>query len=122
VIFYTEPRFTKDLDIWVRPDIKNAKRIYGALTEFGAPLKGVSWETFTDKNVFYQVGIAPVRIDVMMSLSGIDFDIAWKKRKKSNYGGVSINILGKTELIKSKKAAGRKQDKLDVEILEKGKI
>lgn len=117
VIFYTEPRFTKDLDIWVKPDIENAKKVYDALAEFGAPLKGVSRETFTDKKVFYQVGMAPVRIDVMMGLSGISFDLAWKKRKRSDYAGISINILGKDELIKSKKAAGRKQDEIDVDIL-----
>jgi hypothetical protein len=117
VIFYTEPRFTKDVDIWVKPDIKNARMVYSALKEFEAPLKGVSWKTFTNKKVFYQVGMAPVRIDIIMDIAGLDFDFAWNRREKSKYADVSINIIGKEELKKSKLAVKRTQDLLDLEIL-----
>jgi len=117
VIFYSEPRFTKDLDLWIKPDNENAKRAYGALKVFGAPLKNISWKTFTNKNLFYQVGIAPVRVDIIMSLGDADFDVAWEKRKKSKYADVSVNIIGIDELIRSKKAAKRKQDEMDLETL-----
>ncbi len=91
VVFYTEPRFTKDLDIWVEPSEQNAKRIYQALTKFGAALKGITFEDFTNEKIIYQIGIAPVRIDIMMGISGLRFDRAWKNRKKSKYAGISIS-------------------------------
>jgi len=114
VIFYGVPRFTKDVDIWVKPESKNALKVHAALKEFGAPLKGISPETFTRKNLFYQIGVAPVRIDIMMDLAGMAFDFAWKRRKKSHYAGVSINIIGKNELKRSKIRSKRAQDLLDL--------
>ncbi len=117
VAFYTEPRYTKDLDIWVSNDRANAKRLHKALADFGAPLKGVSAEDFANKKMIYQIGVAPVRIDILMDASGIKFENAWKNRKKSKYGGVSINILGIKELIYSKKKAGREQDVSDIKKL-----
>lgn len=117
VIFYTEPRYTKDLDVWVEPDEANAKRVYEALKDFGAPIKGVSWKTFMGKDLFYQIGIVPVRIDIMMGLGNIDFADAWQRRQKTKYGGIPIGIIGLKELIRSKKAARRGQDTIDLELL-----
>jgi len=117
VVFYAEPRFTKDLDIWVEPSEQNAKRLYKALTKFGAPLKGITLEDFTNGKMIYQIGVAPVRIDIMMGISGLKFYRAWKNRKQSKYAGISINILGFKELIYSKKKAGRAQDFLDIKKL-----
>ena len=117
VIYYTEPRFTKDLDIWVEAEPKNANRLYAALKEFGAPLKDVSPEDFINKKMIYQIGVAPIRIDIIMGLSSLDFASAWKNRTRSEYGGISIKILGKKELIKSKEKSKRLQDRLDVKNL-----
>lgn len=115
--FYTEPRFTKDLDIWVDPEIKNAKFLTEALKHFGAPLKGVSLKDFLNENLIYQIGIAPIRVDIMMGLSGLEFGRAWSSRRRSVYAGIPISILGKDELIYTKKRAGREQDLLDVKKL-----
>lgn len=117
VTFYTEPRFTKDLDIWVSNDIINAKRLYKALIDFGAPLKGISMEDFTNKKMIYQIGVAPVRIDIIMGLSGLKFENAWKRCKKTNYDRISINIMGIKDLIYSKKRTKRDQDSLDIKKL-----
>ena len=122
VAFYTEPRYTKDLDIWVRNDLPNAKRLYKALIDFGAPLKGVAVEDFTDKKMIYQIGVAPIRIDILMGAAGIKFENAWKNRKRTHYGGVPINILGIKELIYSKKKIKREQDVLDVKKLSNKKF
>ena len=122
VAFYTEPRYTKDLDIWVRNDLPNAKRLYKALIDFGAPLKGVAVEDFTDKKMIYQIGVAPIRIDILMGAAGIKFENAWKNRKRTRYGGVPINILGIKELIYSKKKIKREQDVLDVKKLSNKKF
>ena len=119
VMYYTQPRYTKDIDIWVKPDSENAKKTYKALKEFGAPLRGISWEDFTNKKLFYQIGVAPVRIDVIMDLPGIDFDATWKRRVRSKYAGISINIMGIADLKKSKIATERPQDLLDLQKLKR---
>ena len=119
VIFYTEPRYTKDLDLWVEPDQDNARKVFRALGKFGAPLKGISSEDFTKKGMIYQIGVAPVRIDVLMDIGGIAFAAAWKNRRRSVYAGVPINVIGLAELKKAKIAANRPQDRLDLEKLEK---
>ena len=117
VAFYREPRFTKDLDIWVEASPRNAELLYKALSDFGAPLKRVSPEDFTDEKMIYQIGVAPVRVDIMMGLKGMKFIKAWAHRKKSKYAGVPINIVSLKELIYSKKKSGREQDILDVKRL-----
>lgn len=78
VIYYTEPRYTKDLDIWINPQTKNAQRVWKALKEFGAPLRGIQPEDFTFKNLVYQIGVAPIRVDIMMGITGVEFTLAWK--------------------------------------------
>ena len=121
VVYYTEPRFTKDLDISIKPDPKNAGKIYAALKEFGAPLKDISEHDFTRQGMVYQIGVAPVRIDIIMGITGIRFDMAWKKRTRSKYGNVHINIIGLKDLISSKRKTNRAQDRLDLERLVKVK-
>jgi len=117
VAYYTEPRFTKDLDIWVNPTASNGQRVYNALKGFGAPLKGMKPDDFTKKEMIYQIGVVPIRVDIMMDLAGIDFGAAWKNRRRSWYGGARINILGLNELKISKKRFGRKEDIFDLERL-----
>ena len=114
VIFYTEPRYTKDIDIWVEPALKNAEKLYKALGEFGAPLKDISAKDFADKRTIYQIGVAPVRIDIITSISGSTFTEAWKDRRKTKYADVSINIIGVKDLIRAKKKAGRPLDLNDI--------
>ncbi len=114
VSFYTEPRFTKDLDIWIEPSIKNAQRLFSSLKEFGAPLKNITVSDFTKRDIIYQIGVVPIRIDIITRLPGVKFDKAWKSKKSTKYGDTLINIIGVEELIKSKKRIGRLQDKLDI--------
>ena len=118
VIYYAEPRYTKDLDIWVRPSSDNALRVWRGLERFGAPLREVTVQDFTDPEMVYQMGVAPNRIDILMGIEGVDFDSAWKNRVESTYDGIPIYILGKYELICAKKASRRPQDVLDLEKLE----
>ena len=119
VIYYSEPRFTKDLDIWVKQEPKNVSRLYFALKEFGAPLRNIHPSDFLEKNMIYQIGVAPVRVDIILDIADISFDVAWENRVKSRYSNIPINILGLKELIKSKKKTGRSQDRLDLEKLRK---
>ena len=121
VIYYAEPRYTKDLDIWVEPTKENAKMVWEALAVFGAPLEGVTLEDFCNQKLIYQIGIAPNRIDIMMNVSGVEFKSAWERREKSSYGGEPILILHIDDLIRAKKTMNREQDRIDVKSLEQAK-
>lgn len=123
VMKYAEPRFTKDLDIWVKADNENARAVFDALKAFGSPLEGMSVDDFAHEGYFYQMGVAPLRIDILMSVAGVSFDDAWANRVTSDVGGVTAVFISKEDLIKSKKATGRPQDLIDAELLElSGKI
>ena len=119
VIRHTEPRFTKDLDLWIGATAENAERCFRALASFGAPLAGLGPLDFTQQGYIYQMGVPPFRVDILMSLRGLSFEQAWQRRDVETIDGVSIPFLSKDDLIESKLAAGRPQDLLDVESLRK---
>jgi len=114
VIFYSVPRYTKDLDIWIPAALNDPKRVYEALKAFGAPLRDIAPGDFQNPKMFLQIGVAPVRVDILVGLPGVSVQEAWKHRRRSRYGRTPINILGLGELVRSKKAVSRPQDKLDL--------
>ena len=116
---YAEPRYTKDLDLWVLANPGNAQKIYYALREFGAPLVDISADDFAHEGYFYQMGIPPVRVDILMSIPGMtSFEEAWERRENVEIDGVVFPFISKQDLIISKRASGRPQDLLDVRSLE----
>ncbi len=117
VMKYSEPRFTKDLDVFIATDQENAKSVYLALKEFGAPLENLSSDDFVHKGYFYQMGRPPLRVDIMMSIPGIEFDVAWKNRELVEFDDLKLFFISRSDLIKAKEASGRPQDKIDVEKL-----
>jgi hypothetical protein len=114
VMRYTEPRYTKDLDLWVDTKPANAQRVYKALVEFGVPLLGYSPEDFTERYSVFQIGVEPQRIDVLGNISGVRFSSAWEKRRTSRVEGLTIHFIALADLIKNKEAAGRPQDLIDL--------
>ena len=119
VMKYTEPRYTNDLDLWISTDKENAEAVYAALKAFGAPLRNLTAEDFAEEGYFYQMGRAPFRLDIMMSITGVEFKSAWKHRTEVELEGLVIPFISKADLICSKKASGRPQDLIDVRNLEK---
>jgi hypothetical protein len=119
VMKYSEPRFTKDLDLWISTDRLNAAAVFQALKEFGAPLKGLSEGDFSEEGYFYQMGKAPFRLDIMMSIPGITFKKAWKNRETVKLEGLDIYFISRDDLIRAKEAGGRPQDIIDAENLKK---
>ena len=112
------PRATGDIDLWVRPSAENSERIWKAFEKFGAPMKGLEKSDFESSDLIVQIGRAPRRIDVITSVSGLDYDTAWKNRKTIEIEGITIAVLGRSDFIKNKKAVGRPQDIADVKRLE----
>ncbi len=118
---YTEPRYTKDIDLWVDASTENSGRVFEALLRFGAPLKGVSAADFSTPGVFYQMGRPPVRVDVLTSLSGVNFADCWERRVTGRFGNRDVCVISIDDLILNKRAVGRLQDLADVERLEEAR-
>ena len=118
VIKHTEPRYTKDIDIWVETSQQNAKGVFSALKKFGAPLTGLKEEDFTDSESFYTMGLPPSRVDILTDLKGVKFLEAWDKRVEGDFGGEPIFYISIEDLLVNKKAVGRLQDLADAEKLE----
>jgi hypothetical protein len=113
-MIYSEPRFTKDLDIWVDATVDNSANVFDSLKDFGAPLEGLAPDDFVSSG-FFQMGRSPIRIDILMSIDGLDFESAWHNRKPGDFDGIPVNYLGRDDLIVNKKASARPQDLLDLE-------
>jgi len=117
VMKYSEPRFTKDLDLWIATDPENAHAVYAALREFGAPLANLTTDDFTRHDYFYQMGRPPLRVNIMMSIPGLEFEEAWKNREVVELDELKILFISRSDLIRSKEASGRPQDKIDIDKL-----
>ena len=119
---YTEPRGTKDIDVWVKPEMINAQKVFEALAEFGAPLEGLSVEDFTDEESFFIIGINPNRIDILKKIPGLEFAGAYQNRETFALKDVRASFLSLDDLILAKQASARPQDIADVEKLKKAKM
>ena len=115
------PRATGDLDVWVRPDPKNAERVWTALTEFGAPLRAfdLSQADLTASGVAFQMGEPPRRIDILTAITGVDFEEAWATRSVHRVGDLDVPFLGRAALLDNKRATARAKDLADVAVLER---
>ncbi len=115
---HAKPRFTGDMDIFVDSGKDNAEKILKVLENFGFSKVGIGIEDLTSANRIIQLGYAPLRIDLLTSISGVTFLQAWKNKVGGKYGRQAVYFIGKEDLIKNKKASGRKKDLLDLEDLE----
>ena len=114
------PRYTGDLDILVRPDAENGQNIVAALKEFGFGSLGLSVEDFTAADKVVQLGVPPVRVDFVTSLTSVTWQEAVSGRVRGFFGAVPVYYLGKKEFIRNKRALGRMKDLADVEAIEGG--
>ncbi len=116
--FHAQPRFTKDIDLWVGNQPENLNRVRVALEEFGAPVAMLAQiESARDEDVLW-MGVPPVRIDVVKGVPGGDFPACYSRRIVATWEGVPVSIIARCDLIAIKRASGRPQDILDVEVLE----
>ncbi len=106
-------------DFWISPDPANAGKVFHALKKFGAPLAVITVKDFTKREMVYQMGLPPGRIDILMGPKGLEFEECWNHRKSSRYGDVKANFLSLSDLIKNKEAVGRPQDLIDLDNLRK---
>jgi hypothetical protein len=117
VSFHAQPRATKDIDIFIKPDTDNGKAICAALTKFGAPLAGLTSEDFTEPASFFRMGREPFAVDILSEIPGVDFDAAWERRVDAVIdpnSGLVAHFISASDLMSAKIAAGRAQDIADV--------
>lgn len=122
VIRYTEPRYTKDLDLLISPTSENANKIYGALKKFGAPLFDLTPSDLTVDGNFFQIGLPPNRVDIIVAVPGVNFDEAFKRAERIIIDNLSIPIMSLDDLVQAKLAAGRPQDLVDAGALTRAKL
>jgi hypothetical protein len=118
VIAHGFPRATGDINLWVRPSPENACRVMLALRRFGAPLADLKEEDLSTPGVIFQIGVVPNRIDILTVVDGVTFEEAWASRLTATVEGKEVPVLGRSALIRSKHAAGRKKDLIDAAWLE----
>ena len=115
--FHGAPRFTGDLDLFVNPDTANAQSILAALKAFGFASVGLTLNDFERPDQVVQLGVPPVRIDLITSITGVSWDEAWADRIAGRYGDIPVHYIGRDQFIANKRATGRTQDVADLEML-----
>lgn len=117
VIVYSEPRYTKDLDIWVEASKQNATKLVKALAKFGAPRDAISVEDFVKPGTMFIFGLEPNRVDILTSVKGRSFKVAYKDKTLITIGKLKVPLVSLRDLIKIKRSTARPQDLLDLEKL-----
>lgn len=117
VAFHGYPRFTGDIDFFVRPTVANAERVLAALADFGFGDVGLDVDALTRPDKVIQLGQPPNRIDLLTSISGVDFNDAWRDRIAADLDGLPVYFIGRHTLLTNKLASGRAKDLADVEAL-----
>ena len=118
---YGHVRATKDLDVWVRPDLANGHKVLQALAAFGAPLGDLTADDLSKAGTIFQIGVPPLRIDLITAIDGVEFSEAWPDRFRAAFAGEPVFVISRHHLITNKRAAARLQDLADAERLEKEK-
>ena len=118
VNMYGYIRATVDLDIWILADADNAKKVYSAVAEFGAPVAEMKPEEFAEYGMIFQIGVAPCRVDIISKISGVRYADAVTRAVQKTIDGIPVRIISLDDLIANKKASGRAKDLADVEALE----
>lgn len=115
--FHGAPRYTGDIDIFIKSDKNNAKRIINVLKDFGFSTLELSIEDFQKEDNVIQLGLPPVRIDIITSISGVSWTQAEASKERGEYGDVPVFYLGKDQYLANKRATGRAKDIADIEAL-----
>jgi hypothetical protein len=115
--YHGAPRYTGDLDILVRPDIENGRRILGALQDFGFASLGLKTDDFAVLDQIIQLGVPPIRVDILTSLTGVSWDEVASASERGKFGDVDVSYIGRREFVLNKRSIGRKKDLADLEAI-----
>jgi predicted nucleotidyltransferase len=122
VAYHGYPRATIDFDIWVRPTIENARRVYKALEEFGFPTGGMGETTFATQGVGARMGVPPMRLELITFADGLVFEAAYANRVRARMDEIDVNLISLDDLKLNKKTVGRNKDLADLDHLPGGSL
>jgi predicted nucleotidyltransferase len=115
---YSEPRATKDLDLFIRSEVKNSEAVFRALAAYGAPIAGLTPADFRDDpNAVFQIGQPPARVDILQHIDGVTFDEAWQQRAGTSLDEIDTHVISAKHLVQNKLHSGRLRDLADVEAI-----
>jgi predicted nucleotidyltransferase len=115
---YAEPRATKDLDLFIRSEVKNSEAVFRALAAYGAPIAGLTPADFRDNpNSVFQIGQPPARVDILQHIDGVTFDEAWQHRAKTSLDEIDTYVISASHLVQNKLQSGRLRDLADAEAI-----
>ncbi len=112
--FYGVPRYTRDIDIFVRPSKENATKLLSVLRDFGFASVELAADDFLVPGRIVQLGVEPYRIDLLTGITGVEFEDAWSDRVAGDLGGVPVPIISLRAFKQNKRAAGRPKDLADL--------
>ena len=112
------PRATMDIDLWILPSPDNADAVLRALARFGAPMGELTRDDLMQEGIVFQIGVAPRRIDLLTSVTGLHFDEAYAHSQVVDIDGIDVHVIAREDLIINKRATGRTRDLADAEVLE----
>lgn len=115
--FHGAPRYTGDLDVFVKPEPINARHIMRALHAFGFGSVGLTEADFEQEGRVVQLGFPPVRVDIITSITGVSWEQAHSGRVQGQFGDLPVHYIGREDLIANKRALGRKKDLADLEAI-----
>ena len=115
---YAKPRNTGDIDVFVNKDEKNAEKIIQVLNQFGFEGIGITKQDLLAEGKIVQLGVSPIRIDIMNSIDGVNFNDAYQRVKKINFGSTLTNFISYEDLVQNKSSSSRKKDQADLEDLQ----
>ncbi len=118
IALHAEPRATRDFDIWIDTSAENAPRVYLALAKFGAPVDNVSVADFEQPDLIFQIGVEPLRIDIITGIDGVTFADAWTRKVDVRIAELVVPFISRQDLISNKRASGRPKDLLDLLLLD----
>jgi hypothetical protein len=116
---HAEPRFTRDLDIFIGTDDQNLLRVVHAFERFGAPAHILEGLRTLRPDEFLFLGVAPARVDVLRTIPGVAFEAAYPRKLRVEWDGLVADVIGRDDLLIAKRAAGRAKDLRDVRALER---
>jgi predicted nucleotidyltransferase len=115
--YHSRPKYTEDIDFWIEPTQVNAQKMLSVIDEFGFASLSLTQEDFTNPDMVIQLGMPPLRIDIMTGVSGLDFETAYEHRIEDEYDGLTVSIISLEDLLINKKESGRKKDFADIDWL-----
>jgi predicted nucleotidyltransferase len=117
VAIHGHSRLTNDLDVWIARSPANAERVLAALRDFGFSSLKLQPADLQQPDQVIQLGVAPLRIDILTSVSGVDFAECWPSRQEAVLDGVPVHVIDARSLKANKRATGRPRDLDDLERL-----